>query len=373
MNQKKPSFFSWRQLVLTFGLVIFLPFVTTSDTTSGVVTAIVETDPVQHDLDAADDMAIWIHPTNPSLSTIIGTDKKGALEVYDLSGERLQTIDITTNNVDLRYNFPLDGDQVALVGTYDKAARQLTFFKVDTSTRQLIDVTDVTQASAVYGGAAMYHSPITGKYYYLSNQDGILRQYELSDNGSGLVQADLVRTVVFNPVQLESEGIVADDILARIYLSDEADAIYRMDAEPDGSDNLFTVDVPVAEGGHFTPDVEGLTIYYKSDGTGYLFASSQGDYTFNVYTREGSNTYLGTFSIGDGVVDGVSVTDGIDVTNFPLSPEFPYGLFAAQDGENTDGGTDKFQNFKFVPFEQIASQLGLTMDLSWDPRAVGAD
>jgi 3-phytase len=365
--------FTWKQLVLTFGLVIFLPFVTTSGTTKGEVTATVETVPVSHDLDAADDIAIWIHPTDPSLSTIIGTDKKGALEVYDLDGQRLQRIDMTTNNIDLRYNFPLDGENVTLVGTYSRFDKRLAFFKVDVSTRTLVEVTDVTQANGYYGGAAMYHSPITGKYFYLSNDAGIMNQYELSDNGAGLVQAVLVRTVAFNPATAESEGIVADDILARIYFSDEMDAIYRLDAEPDGSDNLYTVDVPIAEGGHFEPDVEGLTIYYKSDGTGYLMASSQGSNSFNVYTREGSNTYIGTFSIIDGVYDRVTTTDGIDVTNFPLSPEFPYGLFVAQDSKNMDGGTELYQNFKYVPFEQIVSELNLILDLSWDPRLVGKE
>ena len=39
------------------------------------VLATAETTPVPDATDAADDMAIWIHPTNPALSTVIGTDK----------------------------------------------------------------------------------------------------------------------------------------------------------------------------------------------------------------------------------------------------------------------------------------------------------
>ena len=54
------------------------------------VPADVETEPVAGD---ADDMAIWVHPTDPSRSVLIGTDKLGALETYDLSGRRLQTVD----------------------------------------------------------------------------------------------------------------------------------------------------------------------------------------------------------------------------------------------------------------------------------------
>lgn len=43
----------------------------------GSVTATVETDPVPHDGDAADDPAIWVHPTDPGRSVILGTDKRG--------------------------------------------------------------------------------------------------------------------------------------------------------------------------------------------------------------------------------------------------------------------------------------------------------
>lgn len=35
--------------------------------------------------DAADDPAIWMHPTNPGRSIVIGTHTQGAVEVYDLA------------------------------------------------------------------------------------------------------------------------------------------------------------------------------------------------------------------------------------------------------------------------------------------------
>ena len=52
------------------------------------VTATMETAPVPSEDDAADDPCIWIHPTDPSLSTIIGTHKKegAGLLVYALEG-----------------------------------------------------------------------------------------------------------------------------------------------------------------------------------------------------------------------------------------------------------------------------------------------
>src|SRR5688500_11682945 len=64
-----------------------------------------ETAPVSHGGDAADDPAVWINPTDASQSTIIGTDKQGALNVYDLNGKLVQTITgAAFNNVDVRGN-----------------------------------------------------------------------------------------------------------------------------------------------------------------------------------------------------------------------------------------------------------------------------
>ena len=61
------------------------------------------------------------------------------------------------------------------------------------------------------------------------------------------------------------------------------------------------------------PDVEGLTIYYGEDGNGYLVASSQGNNTFAIYDRAGSNSYLGSFAVED-----VEETDGIIGNRFGI-------------------------------------------------------
>ena len=73
------------------------------------VTAAVETQPVPHSGDAADDAAIWRDPTDPGRSTVIGTDKQGGLAVYDLTGKQFAYYDDSTpNNVDLRDGFALE-------------------------------------------------------------------------------------------------------------------------------------------------------------------------------------------------------------------------------------------------------------------------
>jgi 3-phytase len=51
--------------------------------------------------------------------------------------------------------------------------------------------------------------------------------------------------------------------------------------------------------------------------------------------------------------------------NVALGTGFPAGLVVTQDGKNApEGGT----NFKFTPWQSIASPLGLTVDASGSPR-----
>jgi myo-inositol-hexaphosphate 3-phosphohydrolase len=85
-----------------------------------------ETEPMPHTGDSADDPAIWVHPIDPARSTIIGTDKRGGLAVYDLDGTQLQyLLDGAMNNVDLRGGFPLSGQRVGLVVAGDRAGDNL--------------------------------------------------------------------------------------------------------------------------------------------------------------------------------------------------------------------------------------------------------
>ena len=335
------------------------------------VAATVETAPVPSSGDAADDPAIWIHPTDPAMSLILGTDKRGGLAVYDLDGAEVQYLaDGQINNVDLRYNFPLGGAQVSLVTASNRSDSSMAIYTVNAATRQLQDAAArvINPGISVYG-ACMYRSPFTGKYYlYVNSKAGEVEQWELFDNGSGKVDGSLARTF---SVGSQTEGCVADDVLGSFYIGEEDIGIWKYGAEPGSGIGRAQVD-STGVGGHLTADVEGLTLYYARDGKGYLIASSQGSSEFVIYKREGNNDYVMTFQVvaGNGI-DAVTVTDGIDVVNFPLGMAFPHGVFVAQDTSN-DGGN---QNFKLVPWRAIATagSSALTIDTLWDPRQVGAD
>jgi hypothetical protein len=70
-------------------------------------------------------------------------------------------------------------------------------------------------------------------------------------------------------------------------------------------------------------------------------------------------------------IDRVSNTDGIVVSNAPLGPNFPKGVFVAQDGSNSGEN----QNFKLVPWENIAAATDphLLIDTEWNPRNLPGD
>jgi 3-phytase len=332
----------------------------------GPITPTAETDPVAHSGDAADDPAVWIHPTDPSSSTIIGTDKLGALNVYDLAGRRLHAYpDGHINNVDLRYGFPLAGQRVALVAASDVGIHTIRIYKVDTATRGLVPVhaRDIAAGIGLYG-LCIYRSPTSGKYFVFdADSSGHIQQWELFDNGSGKVDARKVRDITVSSVV---EGCVADDETGNVYFAQEDVALWRYGAEPDAGSTRTSIDT-VGSGGHLTADIEGLTIYYRAGGAGYLIASSQGSDDFAVYDRQ-TRAYLGRFAVVPGTIDGVSHTDGIDVTNFGLGSAFPEGAFIAQDDANGSSN----QNFKLVPWGRIARARGLAIDTGWDPRDVGS-
>ncbi len=345
-------------------LAACLPLARSAHAQTASVMPTVETDPVPSSGDAADDSVVWVHPTDPSRSTVIGTDKQSGLAVYDLAGNELQFLtDGELNNVDIRYGFLLGTQRVALVTAGERGSNALAIYAVDPATRQL---RDVAARTIVFGadiyGSCMYHSPVTGQYYFFGNsKSGDVEQWRLFDNGQGKVDAVRVRTF---GVGGQTEGCVADDETGYFFIGEETEGIWRYGAEPGAGSGRIQVDTT---SGHLTADVEGLTIFYASGGKGYLLASSQGDSSFVVYDRVAPHGYKFTFrvvansSLG---IDAVSDTDGIEVMNLGLGSAFPDGVFVVQDGANSGGN----QNFKLVPWSSIANATSppLLMAPSYD-------
>jgi len=360
----------WKFTVITAGLVGLL-FQSAAWAAAPAVSVKpkAETAAVAAGDDAADDPAIWVHPTDKSKSRIIATNKGGGLLVYDLDGNELYSY--TTgkmNNIDVRYNFPLGSKKVDIAAATNRTTNTVDIYSIDKATGALTNISGtpiVSNVAEVYG-FALYHSLRSGKFYaLLTGKDGEFEQYELTHNGAGKVNGTLVRSFT---TATQSEGLVADDEYGYLYIAEEDVAIWKYDAEPNGgSTPLRKVDS--ADGNHLTADIEGLTIYYGDDGDGYLLASSQGNSTYAVYKREDDNDYVASFKVVDhNGVDGVSGTDGIDVLSFGLGSKYPHGIFVAQDDENLQNGAIINQNFKFVDWEEIADEADLDIDDDINPR-----
>src|SRR5262245_23433790 len=76
--------------VFAWPLAVFAALPSAHSAAQTTVLPTVESLPVPSAGDAADDAVVWVHPTNPGLSVVIGTDKDSGLAVYDLSGNQLQ-------------------------------------------------------------------------------------------------------------------------------------------------------------------------------------------------------------------------------------------------------------------------------------------
>ncbi|PLR27317.1 3-phytase [Caulobacter zeae] len=318
-----------------------------------------ETRPVDHDGDAADDPAIWANPADPAKSAIIATDKKGGLLVYDLSGQPLQYLaDGKMNNVDLRAGFKLAGRETILVAASDRTHKSIALYTLDPATRQLTSVADGVQATGLSDpyGLCMYRGRKGATYVFVGDPDGLVRQWKLVAQANGKVRAVPVRDVKFDT---QTEGCVADDETGALYVAEEDVALWKLGAEPTDRKEPKAID-RVASNPALKDDLEGIGLYRQAGGKGYLVVSSQGNNSYAVYRREGDNAYVGSFSVtADGAkgIDGISETDGLDVTSASLGAGLEDGAFVAQDGRNVF--PPEHQNFKLVPWSAIAGVLGL--------------
>lgn len=336
-----------------------------------------ETPPVTNH-NGADDPSMWVHPTNPDSSFFLGTDKKipgGMLNVYDLLGRKITALAVgkAINNVDVRYNFPFNGELIDIITACNNSDNTIEIWKINPVGNTFTNISGNNSLGTLGNpyGWKMYHNVCTNKFYGFLNQrfnnDGTVYQFELFDNGNGGVDINLVRTI--DNIPTLTEGLTVDDVLGNLYIAQEDYSLWKYGANPE--DDLTRVKVDSTSGPNLTADIEGLTIYYSNDTTGYLIAASQGNSTFAVYEREGDNTYLGSFKLVFGGVDGVDKCDGVEVMSYPMGGYFNSGALIAHD--YTNESPNAYSNYKMVPWANIANAMGLRIDTNCSPRTLGKD
>lgn len=310
-----------------------------------------ETTPVGTVDDAADDPAIWRHPTEPAKSLVVGTDKRAGIHVYDMTGKAVSfTPSPRLNNVDLRANVLVNGASSVLVVASDRrdeANAAAALFTLDTYAQKLVPIGNLPVGPGEAYGMCLWQRKSDGQIYaFLVLKDGRIDQIELNLAGA-MPTGKVVRSMKLGT---QSEGCVVDDRTGLLYVAEEDVGLWRFDARPNGSKKPKRLGR--ADGRRLVADAEGLAIAPSGKSGGYLIASSQGDYAYTLY-RLKDGRYLGRFRITDGAVDGVQETDGLELALGDFGPDYPAGLLVVQDGDNTP----ETQNFKFLSWADVAKSL----------------
>ena len=313
-----------------------------------------ETTPVATTGDSMDDPAVWVHPNRRSRSLVIGNNKRGALETYDLAGNRVQRIadDVTFwGNVDVRQKAKIAGKVRDIVAVYH---RGLQLYRVNTSTRRLTRVNEGVAIPTAGEGLCLYKSRPSGHLYvFVVAISGMVRQFRIRDaDRDGRLGAVEVRRF---EVGSEAEGCVADDDRGVVYISEEEVGLWRYRAGPGVAPRRKSVDTV---GGHLVADIEGVTLVNLPGGGGYVIASAQNvadpDNSFFVVYDRVTNAYVRSVRVTAGTgSDDCDRTDGITATPTNLGAPFAHGIFVCQDNNNDAPGTAGNQNFKYVPLERV--------------------
>lgn len=322
------------------------------------VPAKAETDPVgTAAADAADDPAIWRNAANPAASLIVGTDKKAGLYSYGLDGRTRSFVAAgQLNNVDLRDGVAWGGKQVILIGASDRTDRakpKVALFTMDGESGVLTQIGsfDSGAVGEAYGFCFGQHASGQKRgrlpLAYVVTKAGAVLELALSEDSAQPVT--LLRQF---GVATQPEGCVVDDRTGQLYLGEEDVGVWRFDlhaAQP--------VAIPFAKvgaGQGLVADVEGLALVPSGEKDGLLMVSSQGDNAYALLDLA-DGTLRGRFRVNGGAIGSTSETDGIELALGDFGPDYPLGLFVAQDGDNMPHA----QNFKLTSWADIKAALGL--------------
>jgi 3-phytase len=317
--------------------------------------------------DDADDPAIWVHPTDPVRSLIVGTNKvkapKGALVVFGLDGKTRQTVAglDRPNNVDIEYGLRVGGNDIDIAVATERLKSQLRVFKIAPDGSGISEATSPGNTRVFVGrggeqaapmGISLYRRPRDGVVFAIvapksGPREGYLGQYKLEDDGKGRVKATFVRYFgKFSGVG-EIEAVAVDDALGYVYYADEGDGIHKYHVDPEHVDAARELAHFGRTG--FRAHREGIAIYERSDGAGYIVCTDQlsRNSEYHIYRREGEPGQPHDHSRLLKVVrGGADSTDGLEIASRPLGPEFPGGLMVAMNSSD--------RNFLLYRWEDVA-------------------
>lgn len=297
--------------------------------------------------DAADDPAIWHNAANPAASLIVATDKKAGLYVYGLDGKIRSFIDAgRVNNVDL-----VQVGERIIVAASDRnnmTQSRIALFVLNPDDAKLTPMGHVASGAGEGYGICIKEptGPETLEIFAVLKA-GTVHQVEIALGATSATGA-IVRTM---KIPTQTEGCVLDKA-GNLYVGEEDAGIWRFSGAKDASAE-GTMIAPI-DNQRLVADVEGLAIVREATGLEFLIASSQGDNAYAVWVLPDMR-YVGRFAITAGVFGATSETDGIAAMTGDFGPDYPAGLFIAQDGNNAPAA----QNFKLVGWDKVKAALGI--------------
>jgi 3-phytase len=295
--------------------------------------------------DAADDPAIWRNARRPADSLIVATDKKAGLYVYGLDGKVRHFIPAgRVNNVDL-IDMGAAGIIVAASDRNDLTRALLQLYRLDTAAQKLVPLGAVPGgADEAYGVCLMRAG--TQLHAFSVLKSGTVEQVAITLGTKASAGLPIGRTVRTLKMQTQTEGCVVDPRTATLYVGEEDHGIWAFDARANGAaEGKLVASVDNAQ---LTADVEGLALMPVGARGGWLVASSQGDNAYALFSLPDLKP-AGRFRIGAGNFGATQETDGIAIAPGNFGPDYPGGLFVAQDGDNAPAA----QNFKLVSWRDV--------------------
>lgn len=324
------------------------------------VTSDVQTQVMARFGDAADDPAIWVNKKHPQKSLVIGTNKQQGLFVYDMQGREVQYFNTgKLNNVDVRYGVQWGKKMVDIAVATNRDDNSLAIYTIDPKNGKLAFSGSVaTDLEEIYG-FCLYQNAKGITYAIPNGKSGEFQQIELmasvdqKNKNAPRWQGKKVRRFF---VKSQPEGCVADDKNQRLFVGEEDEAVWTIGAEPTAGTQIELV---MRAGDVLVADVEGMGIY-QGKNKNYLVVSSQGNNSYVVLDATAPYRTRGVIRIdldAEQGIDGVSETDGLEVTHANLGGAFGEGMLVVQDGHKVM--PEAPQNFKYVSWEKIRTALAL--------------
>jgi 3-phytase len=306
----------------------------------------------------SDDPALWIHPDDPARSLVLGTDKAdvgGSVYAFTLDGRIDQELTVRglsrPNNIDVAYGFTLGGRTIDIAVVTERNAMALRVFSLP-DLRSIddggISVFDGDTLRAPMG-IALYRRAGDGALFAIVSgkagpENGYLQQYRLEDNGEGHVHGAKVREFGAFSGRKEIEAIAVDSELGYVYYSDEQAGIRKYHADPEAGDEQLAFFGTAG----FAGDHEGIAIYKRDNGSGYILVSNQQAGQLEVFPREGTAGNPHHHPTVSVIPVSARDTDGLEVTAVPLGPRFPRGLLVLMSSDRT---------FYFYDWNDVESRI----------------